>query len=124
MRTAATAEPYTDDEIAQVVHEAVRGLQYVQNDPSPSDPWQVCDPATRDLVTASVTRARRAAITPSEHHAAWVEARTSQGWRWGPVKNAADKTHPLLVPYEDLDPGQRLKDELSLAIIALMASAL
>lgn len=47
MRTAADTVPYSDEEIAQVVHEMVRGLQYVQNDPSPSDPWQVCDEPTR-----------------------------------------------------------------------------
>lgn len=35
-------------------------------------------------------------------HEVWAKQRIEQGWKYGPVRNDALKTHPNLVPYEEL----------------------
>lgn len=44
-------------------------------------------------------------------HQAWMKARLAAGWTHG-VYDPAQKTHPNLVPFEQLDPRQKLKDRL------------
>ncbi len=35
-------------------------------------------------------------------HEVWAESRMSQGWTYGEQRNDEQKTHPCLVPYEEL----------------------
>jgi hypothetical protein len=51
-------------------------------------------------------------MTPKQAHDAWVEDRRNEGWVWGIDKNDALKTHPWLVPWNQLPPIQRVKDSL------------
>lgn len=43
-------------------------------------------------------------------HDVWAESRISQGWTYGPERNDALKTHPCLVPYEDLPEVEKAYD--------------
>jgi hypothetical protein len=36
----------------------------------------------------------------------------SEGWEHGETKDVERKTHPCLVPYDELPPEQKRKDEL------------
>jgi hypothetical protein len=40
---------------------------------------------------------------------------------YGEVKDAVAKTHPCMVPYDDLPEFQRKKDALFLAIVRVLA---
>lgn len=40
-------------------------------------------------------------------HEVWAEARISQGWTYGEQRNDELKTHPCLVPYEDLPEEEK-----------------
>ena len=35
-------------------------------------------------------------------HEVWAQSRLSQGWTWGEERDDKLKTHPCLIPYEDL----------------------
>lgn len=35
-------------------------------------------------------------------HEVWAKSRIDEGWRYGPERNDKLKTHPCLVPYDDL----------------------
>lgn len=35
-------------------------------------------------------------------HEVWAETRINQGWKYGEQRNDELKTHPCLVPYEDM----------------------
>jgi hypothetical protein len=111
---------YTDEQIARVVHEANRALQLIGNDPIPSAPW---DCETPDIREVSVTGVRAAleGVTPEELHAEWCRNKAAQGWRWGEFKDPILKTHPCLVPYDQLPEEQRVKDRVFTAIVAAMA---
>lgn len=40
-------------------------------------------------------------------HDVWAVGRMSEGWRYGPVKDPAQKTTPLLVPYGELPESEK-----------------
>jgi ryanodine receptor 2 len=43
-------------------------------------------------------------------HDVWAETRIQQGWTYGPERNDEQKTHPCLVPYEDLPEEEKEYD--------------
>ena len=58
------------------------------------------------------------------NHDNWAQSRIKEGWRYGPIRNDAEKLHPDLVPYNKLSEGEKGYDRRSVieslkAIIAL-----
>ena len=43
-------------------------------------------------------------------HDVWAETRIAQGWTYGPERNDDLKTHPCLVPYEELPDSEKEYD--------------
>jgi len=43
-------------------------------------------------------------------HDVWAETRIQQGWTYGPERNDELKTHPCLVPYEELPDSEKEYD--------------
>ena len=43
-------------------------------------------------------------------HEVWAESRISQGWTYGKERNDERKTHPCLVPYEELSEVEKQYD--------------
>jgi len=50
-------------------------------------------------------------------HNAWMESKIKDGWVYGEVKDAEKKTHPCIVPFEELPLFQQKKDKLFCAIV-------
>lgn len=109
-------------DIARVIHAANRELQIVQGDPRPSPPWDEAPEYQVRESTASVELALAdPGRTPEANHQGWLERLLADGWRPGLVKDAAAKTHPLLVPFAELPRDQQLKDRLFIAIVRALA---
>ena len=43
-------------------------------------------------------------------HDVWASSRISQGWTWGPKRSDELKTHPSLIPYEELSEDEKQYD--------------
>lgn len=43
-------------------------------------------------------------------HEVWAEMRVQDGWVFGPERDDANKTHPCLVPYEELPESEKEYD--------------
>ncbi len=43
-------------------------------------------------------------------HEVWAETRIAQGWTYGEQRNDELKTHPCLIPYEELPEEERVYD--------------
>ena len=43
-------------------------------------------------------------------HEVWAQNRIEQGWTWGKERSDELKTHPCLVPYEELTEDEKLYD--------------
>ena len=54
--------------------------------------------------------------SPEELHSDWVRAYEAMGWRYGPVRNAELKTHPDMVPFDQLEPREQAKDVVFIAL--------
>ena len=103
-------------------HEANRAVQILQGDPAISPAWDdapdwQCASAVDGVVQAL------AGATPEQLHESWCEFKRADGWSYGPVKDAEARTHPCLVPYDQLPADQRLKDRLFAAIVAALSEA-
>jgi len=59
--------------------------------------------------------------TPEDSHNSWVMNMTIYGWVYGEVKDAVAKTHPCMVPFDQLPEWQQKKDKLFLAIVRALA---
>lgn len=54
--------------------------------------------------------------TPEQNHENWMLAKISQGWVYGPVKDFDKKTHPDMVPFEQLPAVEQRKDIMDFTI--------
>lgn len=111
-----TAIEFGIDEVARVVHEALTAIQVIHGDPVPSPHWDDATQDTRDSCLEGV-RDAMSASTPEELHDDWCAHLRRRGWVYGEVKDASAKTHPCLVPFDELDPYQRVKSRVFVAIV-------
>lgn len=49
-------------------------------------------------------------ITPEDMHSNWRAGKIADGWVYGEVKDPEAKTHPCMIPYDQLPEFQRKKD--------------
>jgi hypothetical protein len=55
--------------------------------------------------------------TPREAHQSWCRAYLKMGWVHGPTRSRDAKTHPDLVPFEQLPPDEQEKDRIFLLTV-------
>ncbi len=115
------ASPGEIDLIARVVHEALRALSITTGDALA--PWDRAEEWQRRTTLAGVKyRLENRQANAHALHERWAKEMRDQGWIYGGVKDAERKTHPSLVPYEELAPSEQLKDRLFLAIVSAFVS--
>ncbi|KKL46467.1 hypothetical protein LCGC14_2345260, partial [marine sediment metagenome] len=98
-------EPYTIsyerfDDLTRFEHKG----KYMTYGPKPLDTSQV------ELPGSIVELVERLA---KHNHDVWAVKRVNDGWRYGPERNDAAKTHPDLVPYEELPESEKDYDRSS-----------
>jgi hypothetical protein len=105
------------DRIAVLAHEASRIWDLLHGDTSKPSYVNATDEAraslhqgVQDIVDGKIS-------TPEESHEAWLRFKESGGWKYGPVKDVAARTHPCFVPYTQLPPEQRAKDAIFFGIV-------
>ena len=54
---------------------------------------------------------------PEASHEAWMLEKISNGWVFGADKNPELKTHPCMVPFDELPKDQQAKDYIFRAIV-------
>jgi hypothetical protein len=108
--------------IACVCHEANKAYCETLGDHS-QHPWAQADEWQRESARNGVRYAlAHPDAPPSTQHDAWRDDKIAEGWTYGPVKDAAAKTHPCMVSYAQLPKEQQRKDALFRAIVAALTS--
>lgn len=104
-------EGFTVEDIAAICHEANRQLQRKTGEVV-NFPWESTAPALRASAVDGVRLHLEKSTTAAESHANWLRYKSHEGWRYGEVKDFAAKTHPCMVPFNDLPAIQQAKDML------------
>lgn len=55
-------------------------------------------------------------ISPEAMHNEWVDCKRRSGWTYGEKQSIENKTHPCLVPFDELSKEQREKDNLFISL--------
>ena len=105
------------ENIARVCHEANRAWCEANGDFS-QKPWEQAEVwQTLSAMNGVVFKLTNPDAPESAQHESWMEGMIHCGWVYGPVKDADKKTHPCIVPYEELPEVDRKKDALFAAIV-------
>ncbi len=108
--------------VCRVVHETIRAYQQALGQ-SASKPWDEADEWERTSTLEAVKfRLAHPHARPADQHEQWMGEKRAAGWVLGANKDAAKKTHPALVPYEQLPEIERRKDKLIQAVVGAFAS--
>lgn len=105
------------DATARVAHEANRAWCMVNGDDTQptwdeAPDWQ--KESARDGVLFHVNNPDAG---DSASHDNWMAHKKAGGWVYGEVKDPEAKTHPCMVPFDQLPPVQQIKDGLFRAIV-------
>ena len=102
----------TIENIAQAVHEINKAFCEQIGDHS-LVAWESTTQDIKDIVIAGVQfHLYNPNAGPDASHNQWMANKVAQGWVYGPVKDAAMKQHPCIVPFDQLSLNDRIKDAL------------
>ncbi len=106
--------------IAQVCYEANRAYCVSIGDNS-FQPWAQAPEWQKQTNIKGVMFIRdHPNAAPSASHDSWMREKVEQGWVYGEVKDPEAKTHPAMLPYDQLPVQQRSKDYIFGAIVRAM----
>lgn len=107
--------------IAMVCHEANRAWCKRNGDFS-QKAWAIAPDWQRNSVIEGVQHAvAHPDATPEDSHNNWMALKMAEGWVYGPTKDTDAKTHPCIVPFDELPEWQQKNDALFLAIVRALA---
>lgn len=103
--------------VAMVTHQAVRAWQKANGqDAAPA--WNKAPQWMKDSTFAAIRyRLEHPGAAASAQHEQWMAEKVAAGWKRGKVKDEKKKTHPLMIPYDQLPLVERRKDALVAAVI-------
>ena len=103
--------------IAMACHEANKVWCMSQGDFSQKH-WEEAEQWQKDSAILGVKfRMENPNAKEDAQHNAWMKQKLDEGWVYGPLKDAEKKTHPCIVPFNELPEFQQKKDALFCAIV-------
>jgi len=103
--------------LSKTCHQANKAWCEANGDDSQKD-WEKAEQWQKESAMAGV-RFRLANPDAKEdaQHNAWMKDKIKDGWVYGEKKDDKKKTHPCLVPFDELPIYQQKKDKLFCAIV-------
>lgn len=108
----------TTEDRARFVYEAARLAAIAAHAPIVPEAWEKRERLFVDQFMEVISRqcGPQRSGDPEALHDDWVKAYEKMGWRYGPVRNPIEQTHPDMVPYWDLGQLERDKDAVFVAL--------
>lgn len=105
------------EDVARIAHDVNRAYcAAIGDDSQPT--WQDAPEWQRNSAIAGVRfHIDNPGAGPSASHDNWSKDKLADGWEYGEVKDPDAKTHPCLVPFENLPIEQQIKDHLFRAVV-------
>lgn len=105
----------SNEEIAELCYEVNRAYCKALGDETQL-PWADGPDWQRESVLAGVFVASDG-VSPAMLHKSWMARKVADGWQYGAKEDLNAKTHPRLMPYDQLPREQQVKDHLFTAIV-------
>ena len=102
--------------VAKIAHEANRAYCEALGDHSQPS-WEEAPEWQRNSAIAGVRFHMNGEHGPEASHENWMREKLDDGWVYGDVKDPEAKTHPCLVPFDQLPVEQQAKDFIFRAIV-------
>lgn len=107
--------------VAEICHEANRALCLNLGDRSQTE-WAHAEDWQKKSAYQGVKFCLDNPDAPaSANHESWLRQKEADGWIHGETKSSIEKTHPCIVPYDQLPPEQQAKDHLFRSIVSGLA---
>lgn len=98
--------------VARIAHEVNRQWCEYNGDTSQVSWDEAPDWQRVSAVNGAAFHRENPDATDSASHDSWMQEKLAEGWKYGPVKDPEAKTHPCIVPFEELPREQQFKDKL------------
>lgn len=100
------------------VYEGARLQAIAVDAPIVPEPWEERDEAFRSQFRSVIDMmcGPDRKHDPEELHDDWVRAYEEMGWVYGPVRDPVLKTHPDMLPFDQLEMREREKDIVFVAL--------
>lgn len=103
--------------VARLCHEVNRAYCEALGDHS-QQAWEIAEDWQRDSAIQGVMfHLEHPDATPAASHDSWLKVKVDGGWTWGATKDPVAKTHPCILPFEELPREQQAKDHIFRAIV-------
>jgi len=102
--------------IAMVCHEVNRAYCEALGDTS-QPPWDEAPEWQKNSALLGVNLHTHNNVGPEASHESWMNQKLAEGWVYGEVKDSEAKTHPCIVPFDDLPKEQQAKDYIFRAVV-------
>ena len=104
-------------EIARVAHEVNRAYCEALGDHSQTS-WETAPQWQQDSAVTGVNlHLDNPDAGPQASHESWLAEKVATGWKYGRMKNLTMKTHPCIVPFDQLPKEQQVKDFIFRAVV-------
>lgn len=103
-------------DIAILCHEVNRSYCRMIGDFSQKK-WHEAEDWQKESAVHGVKAHLKGEMTAGDSHRSWMQEKLDGGWVYGEEKCAEKKTHPCLVPFEELPLEEQVKDHLFGAVV-------
>lgn len=104
------------EDIAKVCYESNKAYCETLGDFSQMN-WEQAQQWQKVSVINGVKNHLTENVTPEQSHENWVKHKLEEGWIYGEERNAELKTHPCIIPFDELSVNQQRKDKLFSAVV-------
>jgi len=105
-----------NEKIARVAHEINKAYCEALGDFSQSK-WEDAPEWQRESARMGVDLHMSGNFGPEASHISWMKQKVENGWVYGEVKDPEAKTHPCIVPFDQLPVEQQAKDYIFRAVV-------
>jgi len=104
--------------VTKLCHEANRILcQSIGDNSQPK--WENAPSWQKEsAINGVVFHLNNPTVTPQNSHENWLAVKENEGWVYGEEKDELKKTHPCMLPYNQLPEQQKLKDDMFTLIVS------
>jgi len=104
------------ERIARVCHEVNRAYCQALSDTSQRS-WEDAPAWQRESARMGVDLHLMGDFGPEASHISWMQQKEAEGWVYGRAKDELNKTHPCMVPFNQLPKEQQAKDYIFRAVV-------